>query len=307
MPNVWTHILFGNKVIERAELHNMVEDVRTYFQLGTQGPDPFFYHNYWPWKSKPVTLIGERIHYEQCGPFLMKMIQHGYENKSDSKLLAYILGFVTHHLLDRNTHPYIIYRSGNEENRHQKLEIIIDTILMKRWKNIDTYKVPVYKEIYIGPTLYNPIRSMLSKLIQDTFPKEADTMPADYVNKSYQYMIHALKVLHDPLGWKNRILKKRISPFSYQKNVEDKDYLNEQKTEWLHPTNEDEASVDCFLTLFQNAEKEGVDILTLIWNYWHTGEPECLKTISEKLGNLSYDTGKDCTLMLENRYFKPIL
>ncbi|MFZ3591105.1 zinc dependent phospholipase C family protein [Bacillus sp. DJP31] len=307
MPNVWTHILFGEKVAEQAGLRDIIEDVKPYFQLGTQGPDPFFYHNFWPWRAKPVTEIGLKIHYEQCGLFLMQMIDYGYKHKNHTKLTAYILGFVTHHLLDRNTHPYIIYRSGNEGNRHQKLEIIIDTVLMRRWRNVDTYKLPVYKEIYIGPTLYEPIEQMLSELIKETFPEEEKKMPESYVNHSYQHMIKALKVLHDPTGWKNKVLKERISSFSYQKKLEEKDYLNENSTKWLHPTNNQEHSAESFLTLFNKAEKEGVQILSLICDYWKTGNQEVYNLLKGKIGNLSYDTGKDCTLEIENVYFEPIV
>lgn len=307
MPNVWTHILFSEKVVEKAGLTEYVKEVNPFLKLGSQGPDPFFYHNFWPWREKPVTEIGSKIHYEQCGPFLMKMINYGYIHKYQPKLLAYILGFVTHHLLDRHTHPYINYRSGTEGNRHQKLEIIIDTILMKKWRNIDTYKVPVYKELYVGQPLFEPINLMLSDLIKDIFPEEEKKLPVNFVKQSYTHMILALKVLHDPTGLKNKLLKERISPFSYQKHLEEKDYLNEFNTKWLHPTNNLEHSSDSFLTLFSNAEKEGIEILSLISDYWNTGDQEVYSLLEDKIGNISYDTGKDCTLNIENQYFDPIL
>jgi hypothetical protein len=307
LPNVWTHILFGERVIEGAGLEDKVLDAKNFFQLGTQGPDPFFYHNFLPWKTKPVTAIGLKIHYEECGPFLIKMIRHGLQNKNDRKLKSYILGFITHHLLDRTTHPYINYRSGNEGNRHQKLEIIIDTLLMKKWKNIDTYKVPAYKEIDIGPNLYEPINQMLSELIKEFFPEEERNMPSNYVNQSYQQMIRALKVLHDPSGWKNKLLKERISPFSYQKLNDETDYLNEQGSKWLHPTNDKESSVESFLSLFHKAEIEGIQLLSLVNEYWTEGDLSVYEIVKEKIGNVSYDTGKDCTLALENKYFEPIL
>lgn len=306
MPNVWTHILFGEKVAKEAGLEKFASDHKTFYQLGTQGPDPFFYYNFFPWQSKPVAIIGSKIHYEECGPFLSKMIQHGLQNE-DPKLRAYILGFVTHHLLDRNTHPYINYRSGNEGNRHQRLEIIIDTLLMKKWKNIDTYKVQVHKEIHIGKALYAPIGRMLSSLIKEVFPTEARDMPADYVNLSYKHMVRALRILHDPYGWKNKLLKDQVSPFSYQKYVDEKDYLNERETKWLHPTNNQEESMESFLTLFKKAVTEGVQILSLIHEYWATSNPTLLSQIEEILGNISYDTGKNCSLGLENKYFEPIL
>ncbi|KAA0546121.1 zinc dependent phospholipase C family protein [Bacillus sp. BGMRC 2118] len=306
MPNVWTHILYGEKVAKAVGFEDFLRDFKPFYQLGTQGPDPFFYHNFFPWQSKPVGIIGNKLHYEKCGIFLSELIQYGYQH-NDPKLRAYIAGFVTHHLLDRNTHPYINYRSGNEGNRHQRLEIIIDTLLMKRWRKRETYKLQVHKELYVGRALYEPIRHMLTALIEKVFTSEARDMPADYVNKSYQHMMRALQILHDPYGWKNLLLKEHIAPFSYQKHVDDKDYLNETNTKWLHPTNDQEESEESFLTLFEKAEREGNLILSLLQEYWHTGEKQLLAQIEESIGNISYDTGKDCTLGLENKFFNPIL
>ena len=306
MPNVWTHIIFGEKVANEVG-YDISEDVKPYFRLGAQGPDPFFYHNFWPWKKKPVTEIGEKIHYEQCGSFLMKMIDYAREHPNDKKLQAYIIGFLTHHILDRNTHPYIIYRSGNEGNKHQKLEIIIDTLLMKQLHEVDTWKTPVYKEIFIGKKLYEPIGDMLSHLIDSFFPKTAGKMPNNYIEQAYRDMINALKILYDPNGWKNKFLKEHISPFSYQKQVDDRDYLNLEGTTWLHPTIETEQYNQTFFQLLDQAEDEGMTILTTTQKYWNHGDKNTYQSLKEKLGNLSYDTGKDCTLSLINLHFEPIL
>ncbi|TLS36585.1 zinc dependent phospholipase C family protein [Pseudalkalibacillus caeni] len=306
MPNVWTHILFGEKIAKKAG-YDPAAGLEAYFRLGTQGPDPFFYHNFWPWKSTPVQEIGEKIHYTRCGQFLMEMIEYGKEHQHDTKLTAYTLGFITHHILDRNTHPYIIYRSGNEGNRHQKLEIIIDTLLMKKLRNIETWKTPVYEQIFVGKKLDHQIEQMLTSLVDRLFPGAHSRMPANYVQVSYQHMVKALKVLYDPSGWKNRILGNLISPFSYQKNFEEKDYLNEEKNTWLHPAVEKEENNASFYELMENAEDEGIEILELVLQYWKTNDTETRETLKEKIGNLSYDTGKDCTAGLENKHFEPIL
>ncbi len=49
----------------------------------------------------------------------------------DDQVRAFVFGFITHHILDRNTHPYIHYRAGYEGNDHQKLEVFIDTLMME--------------------------------------------------------------------------------------------------------------------------------------------------------------------------------
>ncbi|MYL62505.1 hypothetical protein GLW07_03940 [Bacillus hwajinpoensis] len=305
MPNVWTHILFGEEAAMEAGIWNTIKGDLPYFRLGAQGPDPFFYHNFWPWKkNKPVQEVGSALHQDHCGPFLMEMIEYGKQD--DPMLRAYILGFVTHHILDRNTHPYIHYRSGLEGNRHQQLEIIIDTILMKEYKDVETWKTPVYQEIQIGKSLYPPIELMLYECIQSFYPETAERMPEDYINQSYRDMVLALKLLFDPHGWKNQLLKKQVSSFSYRKQIGDEDYLNREGTPWIHPAVKDEESTATFEELLEQAKEEATNILPLIHDYWHN-EEDCMTELKTQIGNRSYDTGKDSTLPLELKHFNPIL
>ncbi|HET7580442.1 MAG TPA: zinc dependent phospholipase C family protein [Bacillales bacterium] len=308
MPNVWTHIYFGEDVAEKSGYSVPSEDVKPYFRLGAQGPDPFFYHNFWPWKKeKPVAGIGGKIHRESCGPFLMEMIQYGAEHSSDLYLQAYILGFLTHHILDRNAHPYIIYCSGNKDHKHQRLEVIIDTLLMKELKGLKTWKTPVYEQINVGKHLYAPVRDMLRVLIERFFPEDAALMPSNYIDDSYRDMIKALKALFDPLGWKNKAFEKQVSAFSYQKVEDDNDYLNRERRNWYHPADDHEEHNESFDDLLKNAEQEGIRILTAVLDYWNNGQEHSCEGIQKELKNLAYDTGKDCTLPLKIRYFDPIL
>ncbi|WP_070120371.1 zinc dependent phospholipase C family protein [Bacillus marinisedimentorum] len=303
MPNVWTHILFGNRTAEEGGFKPAGQE-KTAYQLGCQGPDPFFYHRFFPWQKDGAAVIGDRIHHKYCGSFLMDMIEDGM--KTDILTKAYIGGFVTHHILDRTAHPYINYRAGTEGNRHQKLEIIIDTLLMKRYRKIETYKTPVYKEIDLGPDLYPEIEELLAKLIEFYFPEEHSQLRSGYINDSYRDMIRALKVLYDPSGIKNRLLGKMIEPFSYQKDLPEGDFLNEKKKEWIHPAAEEETYTASFEELMEHAEEEASRILKVIQLYW-LGDQTLYPRLKELIGNISYDTGKSCEGSYENRIFDPIL
>ncbi|WP_339062845.1 zinc dependent phospholipase C family protein [Tepidibacillus marianensis] len=165
MPNVWTHLLFGERIAIQSGMN--FSSHQKEFQLGTQGPDSFFYYHFWPWKKtdQSVLQIGNQIHKKHCGEFLLNMIDY-LKEKPNPLLKAYVFGFMSHHVLDRNAHPYIVYRSGEEGNKHQKLEIYIDTLMMKKYKDIDTWKVPVYKKLDLGHNLPQSILAMLTNLMQ---------------------------------------------------------------------------------------------------------------------------------------------
>jgi len=303
MPNVWTHYLFGERIAEQSGMNFSLN--KKEFQLGTQGPDPFFYYSFWPWKKKDflVLEIGSRIHKEHCGEFLFSMIEY-LKISPNAMLKAYVFGFISHHVLDRNAHPYIVYRSGEKGNKHQKLEIYIDTLMLKKYKNMDTWKNPVYKELYLGPKLPHPILEMLANLIRQIHKIDIDNLE-QVIDRSYKDMITALKVLYDPTGIKNAILKELISSFSYTKNLPNKDFLNEKKNEWKHPAIPNEKSTESFIDIFNRAEKEGVLIFKTVQEYLQEKVQE--DRVKKIIGNLSYETGKPCDSKLENVYFDPIL
>lgn len=306
MPNIWTHILFCEEVLEGLENSaQFTNEWKNYLNLGAQGPDPFFYHNFLPWKKDTrVNLVGEYLHKEQCGPFLMDLIKDGMKLSTNSK--AYILGFVTHHILDRNTHPYIHYHAGYENNNHQRLEVIIDTIMMKESRNVNTWKVPVYKEINIGPRLDEEINSLLEKSIEKYYGNKLTNLPEQYIQASYSQMKSALRILFDPYKWKNTLFATLVSAFSHQPLKDEKDYLNEEKRTWRHPAT-NEPQNDTFLSLYEQAKKEGIEVIQAVLSYWKNPNEANEKHLKTLIDNISYDTGKPVSENLEVRYAEPIV
>ena len=72
MPNIWTHLIFGQELMNQLGHANMLSDkqLRHVFSLGCQGPDFLFYHNFLPWKKdKKLNELGSLMHTKACGPF----------------------------------------------------------------------------------------------------------------------------------------------------------------------------------------------------------------------------------------------
>ena len=90
------------------------------------------------------------MHTKNCGPFLQDMLRQVQGRGLYNPAVVYVLGFITHHILDRNMHPYVFYKSGFKKWDHQRFEIIMDTLIVKRKRGIQTWKTPVWKEIYVG-------------------------------------------------------------------------------------------------------------------------------------------------------------
>ena len=304
MPNTWTHILFCEDVIDSVKQPYPFSQYEPYMKLGAQGPDPFFYYNFWPWiKDEPVHEVGMTLHTERCGDFLMDLIRKAKGQCSEVK--AYVTGFITHHILDRNTHPYIHYRAGYEGSNHQKLEIIIDTLMMEKYHKLKTWKTPVYKEIDVGRTLNLEVRELLHETIKKHYP-ELNRDTSEYIQKAYRDMLLALKILMDPYGWKNFMLRSLISSYSHQPVKTNVDYLNLNHTTWYHPAT-NVASNHSFIELYDKARVEGIEILSQLQNYWENSANSSEQRLSELIDNISYDTGKPLKLGLKNKYSDPIV
>ncbi|MGM8366301.1 zinc dependent phospholipase C family protein [Virgibacillus sp. W0181] len=305
MPNIWTHIQFCEDVIDLIPYtQQLFADHEAYLKLGAQGPDPFFYYNFWPWiKNGPVQTIGQKLHTEKCGDFLMELIDAG---KHESTVVqAYIFGFVTHHILDRNTHPYIHYFAGYEGSNHQRLEVIIDTLLMKNHHNLKTWKTPVYKEINIGRSIDKQIVHLLYSTINRYYP-EIRQEKAAYIQKSYRDMKLALKILADPYGWKNKLLGSIVSPYSHQPVRAERDYLNLRHATWHHSAT-NKPSTKSFIDLYKEAQVEGVEIMKQILHYWEESGTASRAHVIDLIGNISFDTGLSLAYDRKNKYSDPII
>ncbi|MDC3413553.1 zinc dependent phospholipase C family protein [Aquibacillus sp. 3ASR75-11] len=302
MPNVWTHILFCEDMLEVIDTPPQHAQQEPFLNIGAQGPDPFFYYNFWPWKQgKLAHEIGSALHTYRCGDFLMDLIRGAKD--ADVSTKAYVFGFVTHHVLDRNAHPFIHYHAGYEKNKHQKLEIIIDTVILERFRKLKTWKAPVYKEIDAGSFLHQGITDLLHHVIKKHYPFQLDNT---YIQKAYRDMKLALKVLYDPYGWKNTFFAPVISSFSHQSIKDDVDYLNESHHTWYHPAT-NEPSNKSFLDIYECARAEGQVIMSELLYYWHKPSTQSEEKLRKLIQNISYDTGKPVELELKLQYCEPIV
>ncbi|HEX6594461.1 MAG TPA: zinc dependent phospholipase C family protein [Bacillota bacterium] len=303
MPNIWTHILFCEEIVDALHLRPLSTYEEAMMKLGSQGPDPFYYYNFWPWvKSERVPNIGKLLHTKHCGPFLIDLIRIAKQKGMETK--TYVFGFTTHHLLDRSTHPYIHYRAGYEGNKHQKLEIQIDTLMMEKYHRLKTWRAAAHKEIDVGFSLPKEILNILHETIKKFYPEIPFNSPK-YIQKSYQDMKLALKILSDPYGWKNALFPSLISSYSHQPIKEKTDYLNMQRKTWYHPATK-EPHTESFIDLYEQAKVKGIQIVEKLMMYWFEENEHHITHLKELIGNISYDTGKRVELPLKNVYSDPI-
>ncbi len=328
MPDICAHLLCGHDVINSLESQNwkrVLNERIKIFNLGCQGPDIFFYNDFWPWrKKKRGPEIGIMMHLKKTGDFFIESFKYLKKRVNDYNdyltLFTYLSGFICHFALDRNAHPFIHYQSGvHDKNKpetfkysiyHKKLELIIDTILLKERKNLYTYKYPVHREVYLQKVpkiLINFYKYILKKLYK---PK----IEIDFIEDSFKDFAKAFKIIHDPYGFKKVLLNiidlltdKSIeySSLIYPRYIDEKkDYLNRKHNLWNHPCAKEEIHYESFDDIYKKAIEESKQMIEGAIRYIDGQIKE--EELKDFFPNISYSTGKhvdeDCKLI----YYDPI-
>lgn len=317
MPNIWTHLIFGQHVLERLKHNDWIRSdfERNMFHLGCQGPDFLFYHNFLPWKKdKRMNAIGSAMHKEQCGPLLVDMFRTMNGRTPNESNSLYVIGFLLHHVLDRNMHPYVFVKSGFKKWNHQKFEVMLDTIFAAKYLNIDTWRTPVWKYIHIGPSFPDPIVKMFREVTPRWLSPYVEGVSDDDWNAAYRDMISAQWLFHDPSGIRRMVTFGQISPMVYKRKLPDVDLLNEQKLTWKDPSEPEQVHHDSVWDLYEKAMIDGVRAagkaiayLDAAAQHQNDEADALLLELEEVIGNRSYETGKPCDSGLDIIYEEPII
>lgn len=129
MPTTYAHDLFGQKVYRQMpeEVKKVIRENGELYRIGLHGPDIFFY--YFIFKNH-VSSVGYRMHKEKARAFFVQGMSQVRETK-DQALLAYLLGFGCHYLLDSSCHPFVNEMHDKGRISHSLLEIEFDRFLME--------------------------------------------------------------------------------------------------------------------------------------------------------------------------------
>lgn len=328
MPDVFTHILCGYDTIQGLDqsLRAEIFKKEKLFNLGCQGPDMFFYNDFIPTtRRKRGPKFGRMMHREKTGDFLVESIDYIKEernNKAEFYLLfTYICGLICHFSLDRNAHPYIYYFSGKHEKDkpetrkyggyHKRLELMIDTILMKERRNLESFKHQICEEIDVGQSLPKSIVDYYVHTLSKIYaPKEI----IDFINDSYKDMKTVLKLAHDPLGIKKGLMKLidkfakdgiEYSTLIYPRKVDNShDYTNTKHSFWNHPCDKSEVYSKSFYDVYDIAVNESLEMIKTAIKYLEN--KISIDSLRKVLPNISYITGKDTNVPCEIIYYKPI-
>ncbi|WP_054028541.1 zinc dependent phospholipase C family protein [Bacillus sp. FJAT-28004] len=313
MPNVWAHFIFGQLVLERLGESTLIEsdEKKNIFNMGCQGPDFLFYHRFFPWqRSIALNRLGTEMHNRNCGPVLVEMLdsvvgRSACPNRPDSSIL-YTLGFVLHHILDRNLHPYVFSKSGFRKWDHQRFEIMMDTLIARELWGIETWKTAVWKHIDMKGAFPPPIVDAFESIVAIYYEELAPLIKREDWNQAYRDFTAAQRLFHDPTGIRQKLTFGQIEPFIYKRGAMPFDVLNLQEQPWLDPVDGSTYHYESVWQLWDQAIEDAIEVVSAILTWLRAHEsPQFTKEeryhvrlLREDaiafIDNRSYETGLHC-------------
>ncbi|MFI3284059.1 MAG: zinc dependent phospholipase C family protein [Erysipelotrichaceae bacterium] len=304
MPSITTHYLLGKDALEKvdAALLSIIHEYPKLFNIGTSGPDFFFYYNALPWldqkEAAKVSHYGSLVHSHYINEFFKEVFTQIAVNK-DPAVISHVAGLLCHWAMDKTCHPYIFYQTEGDKLSayyHRQFESTLDTLILNKLKNINLkdfkpYDIVVYDETCVDG-IYNAYQSALNKVFDIQLEEKI-------VETALKHFYQAQKLLYDKQGFKKKnfekiekhLLKKpfllscMMAPTS---TVDEYDILNLSHQVWRHPVT-GMACSKSFLDLYQESLDTAQTVLHLFNQFLN--DNQTMPSLLAYIDNQSFETG----------------
>ena len=318
MPNVITHGLLAQDVIQQLEVSSVTQAIQEYPQaylFGSNGPDYlFYYYVLKPFKGHQendlIVGLGNRVHNEKINEFYQKAIEwlNQLESKDHAIFKSYLAGHITHWALDSVAHPYVFHKTGliEGDNRyhHFRMESMIYTLMVTVYKKGRLKDYPSYKFVKLDSSEKLVIAKGYQYIIKEIFDLDIRLQSfitaMDNMFKVLHFFMDSSSVKTKGIQWIEKTLLKNpwiiTKHFVYGEADLEHDILNLQHNQWCNPVDETEVSNDSFIDLYETAIKRGVVALNKLQDDLDTST----QSLIEYIDGRRYDTGKNLDVPMEH-------
>ena len=297
MPSQLLHTLFGEDVLaglyrrvaSRPDIapYTLPEKIRNThkeaFALGCQGPD-IFYHSR---RRRPVGLeYGTLLHRRGIGLFsaeLLGMALPEPPEKDINALGVYALGFMTHAILDRAAHPFIVYKSFrlsppkhdsiSYAQAHAFFERIIDVRMLALLRGAEVSSWD--QEGLLAETCAHPprlLKELLARVLVRAFPERAgkdgkldSRIENTFLDSAVFYRLTApANVAREMINVPPSLRKDHLVYIYPGELPEQIDFLNLEKRPWFYPAGEERKDTRSFPEVYAGAVEMAVEALDSI-------------------------------------------
>ena len=290
-------------------------------KMFAQSTDSIMFYNLLSLKSgKNLRRFQMYFHTHKTREFFINLLNYVKEhNIDDTDTYSFIVGFISHYVLDSTAHPYIIYKTGyfNKKDKstykyngiHHFMETFLDNDLIKRREKTNPYKFNIAKYCFNTKRFSKELNDTIDYVFYTTY--NVKNMSNKYY-KSLKQMRTFLKLFRrDKHGFKKFFYKIldtftprsvfRFESISYHYTLEDKhNYLNNDHTMWRNPADYNITSKESFVDLYLRSLEETRNIVIQVFDYLHGKDVD----LDELFLNKSYASGLDCDKEKELKFFE---
>ncbi len=325
MAGTMTHAYFALDLYERLSIRSkeLLMDEKESLKLFSQNTDVLFFYNITNLrKGKKMRDFGYYSQKKKTYDFFSTLINYIKYNhyQYSPQVMSYLYGMLAHYVLDSTMHPFIIYKTGSFHKNdrstykynhlHNEMESYFDNYLLRLRKGINPHQFKCYQFCFNVDFLSKDLIEVMDFTYKEVFHIEKFHK---YYWKSTKQMKFFYRVFrYDPTGLKKgfyqivdwicpKSLLRKV-PLSYHINPKGKrEFLNLEHKTWCYPTDKRIKRKESILELYTNALDKTVKMIQEINQYIYYDKKVNLKKV---IGNLSYETGKDCEKDKELKYFE---
>jgi|GEM_PF-4691846 len=186
MPDSYLHKRFA---FEAVHTFDKTLDFNA-LKLGAIGPDCYLYLIFHQ-RQYDAKRLSDLLHDEAHMPTFLTHLINYVKKHYDLELYAYLIGFISHIILDITVNPFIEARTQTEDERLIMIKQI-DSIFLKRDFALPAHKVDIMHEIFPCRQVPYPVQAMLETVMREAFSQSH----AGYIyKKSYTHMRRTFKVI----------------------------------------------------------------------------------------------------------------
>ncbi len=256
MPSIKTHDIFYKELIKKLDNKAKKSYVNyTKYNLFAQGHDILLYNNFY--KLHKAKKLKNNLHF--CFEMQEKNFQEfiynylkvasEYNLLEDESIRSFITtGYISHHILDSVTHPFIVFYAGDhsvdktkETWQHGIVENLLDMYFILKYENKNYRKEKFNKEfIYRKKDINKKLYEIIDKAIFLTYGKSHQgkvyKVGLKHIRKYVKFMKEDKSGLKAKLFDKVDKYFKGAKSFSYNRDLSDiHKYLNKENKLWVNP------------------------------------------------------------------------
>ena len=302
MPSHIAHYVFARELTERAFGNGgsaLLEEFDSFLALGAQGPDIFLHNRH----RRPAGLnYGIILHRKNAGLFCAAIVRHHRQESIFSPEGAYLLGCISHVVLDRILHPYINYRAGWVEPKqpetyeyrvnHPFLERIIDVALLRSQLDMTVDDLDFASVISCETSAALRILHLVRRALRAATRRGSrDLLLSRRLRNAYldamSYYRHTNTIDFETARRELTIADEQL-PFWLgiyhpPSLPEDIDFMNAEHLTWRHPCSGETYSSESVYDLYERALPHGQMLFTAAIEAWAGTRPTFARPSGETI------------------------